>query len=207
MLLLHEDLSKEYYAILGVVSSYDGWLLIVKGWSVTLSLAGLGLGFQQRHFALFALAAVTGAAFWYLDGLMKGYQYRYYVRMREIEYTAYLINRVPLGGEYGDSSISAPRIDMTWGFRGYPVNDNNDPLPLPGPWWRRFASGGQELKPGADWRADEPERRSAQLIYSQLRIRFWWANVALPHAIAVILGTALFIAAALKAPGLQQLRL
>ena len=96
-LLLREDLSKEYYAILNVVSSYDGWLLIVKGWSVTLSLAALGLGFQQRHYALFALAAVTGAAFWYLDGLMKGYQYRYYVRMREIEYTAYLINHVTLG--------------------------------------------------------------------------------------------------------------
>ena len=44
-------------------SSYDGWLLIVKGWSVTLSLAALGLGFQQRHYALFFLAAVTGAAF------------------------------------------------------------------------------------------------------------------------------------------------
>ena len=29
---------------------------------------------------------------------MKGYQYRYYVRMREIEYTGYLINRVALGG-------------------------------------------------------------------------------------------------------------
>ena len=75
-LLLREDLSKEYYAILNVVSSYDGWLLVVKGWSVTLSLAALGLGFQQRHFALFALAAVTGAGFWFLDRPMKGYQYR-----------------------------------------------------------------------------------------------------------------------------------
>ena len=129
LLLLREDLSKEYYAILNVVSNYDGWLLIVKGWSVTLSLAALGLGFQQRHYALFALAAVTGAAFWFLDGLMKGYQYRYYVRMREIEYTAYLINRVTLGGEYGDKEISAPRIDMTWGFKGYPVNKDNEPPP------------------------------------------------------------------------------
>ena len=166
--------------------------------------------FLPSPLALFALAAVTGAAFWYLDGLMKGYQYRYYVyyvRMREIEYTAYLINRVPLGGEYGGKEISAPRIDMTWGFRGYPVNDNNEQLPLPRPWWRRFAQGGEEPKPGDDWRADEPERRSAQLIYSQLRVRFWWPNVARPDAIAVILGTALFIAAALKAPGLQQLRL
>ena len=57
---LRDDLSKEYYAILDVVSSYDGWLLIVKGWSVTLSLAALGLRFQQRHYALFFLAAVTG---------------------------------------------------------------------------------------------------------------------------------------------------
>lgn len=206
-MLLREDLSKEYYAILGVVSSYDGWLLIVKGWSVTLSLAALGLGFQQRHFALFALAAVTAAAFWYLDGLMKGYQYRYYVRMREIEYSVYLINRVVLGGEYGDKGISAPRIDMTWAFRGYPVDTNNNPLPLPPAWWRRFAKGGQAPEPADDWRADEPERRSAQHIYSQLRVRFWWANVALPHAIAVILGVALFVAAVSKAPGLQQLHL
>jgi len=28
--LLHDDLSKEYYALLDVVSNYDGWLLIVK---------------------------------------------------------------------------------------------------------------------------------------------------------------------------------
>ena len=33
---LREDLSKEYYAILDVVSNYDGWLDLVKGWSVAL---------------------------------------------------------------------------------------------------------------------------------------------------------------------------
>jgi len=40
-----------------------------------------------------------------------------------------------------------------------------------------------------------------------LRGRFWWVNVALPHAVAVVLGSALFIAAALNAPGLEQLHL
>ncbi len=180
-LLLREDLSKEYYAILDVVSSYDGWLLIVKGWSVTLSLAALGLGFQQRHFALFALAAVTGATFWYLDALMKGYQYRYYVRMREIEYTAFLINRVALGGEYRDRKISAPRIDMTWDFKGYGV------------------------RTGVDWRDQEPERRSPQKIHRDLRRRFWLTNVMLPHAIAFVLGLALFFAAWSKTAGLEQL--
>jgi hypothetical protein len=203
---LREDLSNEYYAIVNIVSSYDGWLLIIKGWSVTLSLAGLGLGFQQRHYALFALAAATGAAFWILDGLMKGYQYRYYVRMREIEYTAYLINRIALGGKYGDKGISAPRIDMTWDFKGYPVNKNTgEPLPLPRPWWRRVLRRADEPEPGYDWRADEPERRSPQKIYRDLRRRFWLANVMLPHVLAVVLGLTLFILAALKAPGFQQL--
>jgi hypothetical protein len=192
-MLLREDLSKEYYAILNVVSSYDGWLLIVKGWSVTLSLAALGLGFQQRHFALFALAAVTGAAFWLLDGLMKGYQYRYYVRMREIEYTAYLINRVPLGGKYSDKKISAPRLDMTWPFKGYPEEPEPDP------------DTHAEEEP--DWRANVPWRRSPEEIYSDLRRRFWWAQVMIPHVLAVVLGTGLFILAALKTPGFQQFHL
>jgi hypothetical protein len=204
--LLREDLSKEYYAILNVVSSYDGWLLIIKGWSVTLSLAGLGLGFQQQHFALFALAAVTGAAFWFLDGLMKGYQYRYYDRMREIEYTAYLINRVRLGGQYGEKEISAPRIDMTWPFKGYPVDKQGRPQPPRWSWWQRAVLDKKSKEP-KDWRADEPERRLPKNIYSQLRRRFWWSNVALPHAVPVVLGLALFIAAALNAPGLERLPL
>jgi hypothetical protein len=206
-LLLRKDLSKEYYALLNVITSYDGWLLIVKGWSVTLSLAALGLGFQQRHFALFALGATTAAGFWYLDALMKGYQYRYYVRMREIEYTAYLINRVPLGGEYCDKEISAPRIDMTWPFKGYPVDKRTrEPLAIPPPWRSRVLRRAKVRKP-EDWRADEPERRSPQHIYAQLRRRFWWPNVALPHLVAVGLGTGLFIAAALRAPGLDHLHL
>jgi len=217
--LLHDDLSKEYYALLDVVSNYDGWLLIVKGWSVTLSLAALGLGFQQRHYALFFLAAVTGAAFWLLDGLMKGFQYRYYVRMREIEYTAYLINRVTLGGLYGKEEISAPRIDMMWHFKGYPVDDKGNPKELArSRWWRRMlgfpqrsrASDGPsaEVPENPDYRASEPWRRKPQEIYWAMRHRFGWGNVMLPHVLAVVLGLLLFIiAAALNVAGFDHLRL
>src|SRR5664279_3322305 len=114
---LLDDLSKEYYALLDVVSEYDGRALTVKGWSVTLSLASLGIGLQQGHAGLFLLAALTGLAFWYIDLLMKGFQFRYYVRMRDIEYAAYLANRVPLHDPRGfDIVTSAPRVEMTWGF-------------------------------------------------------------------------------------------
>jgi hypothetical protein len=219
--LLREDLSKEYYAILDVVSNYDGWLLIVKGWSVTLSLAALGLGFQQRHYALFGLAAVTGAAFWLLDGLMKGYQYRYYVRMREIEYSAYLINRVALGGLYGEKKISAPRIDMTWSFKGFPVDEEFKKRQRLPAWrqrmWRKLGLP-ERPKPrpaeqaieseDPDYRASEPWRREPEEIDWDLRHRFGWSNVMLPHVLAVVLGLLLFIvAAALNAAGVNHLRL
>ena len=231
---LREDLGKEYYEVLGVVSNYDGWLLIVKGWSVTLSLAALGLGFQQRHYAFFGIAAVTGAGFWYLDGLMKGYQYRYYVRMREIEYTAYLINRVRFANsEYGENEISAPRIDMTWGFAGFPQHKDGTKWDLDTrrhrrhqralertrpPWWKRML--GRTGKPDpchdhppeppgpSDWRASEPWRREPWEIYCALRRRFWWANVMLPHAVAVVIGLLLLtIFASLNVAGVGDLRL
>jgi hypothetical protein len=126
--------------------------------------------------------------------------------MREIEYTAYQINRVPLGGEYGGKEISAPRIDMTWGFKGYRVAKDKPP-PDHDVRAEEPERGHYGHADDPDWRADEPWRRSPQDIYSALRARFWWANVALPHAVAVGLGAVLFIAAALNAPGLEQLRL
>ena len=35
---LREDLTREYYALVDLVAGADGRLIIVKGWSVTLSL-------------------------------------------------------------------------------------------------------------------------------------------------------------------------
>jgi len=175
---LREDLGREYYALLGVVSDYDGRLMVVKGWSVTLSLAGLGLGFQQRHSALFALAALTALAFWYTDALMKSYQMRYYSRMRDIEVAAYHLNALELPGL---GRFSAPRIDMSWHFSGTPST--------------------------RDWRADAPLRRTPSEIHSLLRRAKVLPNVLLPHAVAVLLGAGLFLGALLDAPGLADIPL
>lgn len=174
---LREDLSREYYALVDTVAGADGRLMIVKGWSVTLSLAALGLGFQQQHYALFGLGAATAAAFWFLDGLMKGHQLRYYGRMRDIEVAAYALNAVELGVL---GQVSSPRIDMYWGFRG------------------------QKGKP--DWRSDPPERRTAEQIRFLLLARFVLPNVMFPHVVALCLGAALFLAAAGDAWGLAPLQ-
>jgi hypothetical protein len=68
---LREDLGKEYFALASTVSDFDARLMVIKGWSVTLSLAALGLGFQQQHYALFGLGALTALGFWFLDLLVK----------------------------------------------------------------------------------------------------------------------------------------
>jgi len=173
---LREDLGREYYALVDLVAGADGRLMIVKGWSVTLSLAALGLGFQQQHYALFGLGAFTAAAFWFLDGLMKGHQLRYYSRMRDIEVAAYELNTVELP-ELG--TVSAPRIDMTWGFQG----KKGDP----------------------DWRGERPERRTPERIRRLMRVRFLLPNVMFPHVVAVLLGAVLFVAGATASFGLAPL--
>ena len=91
-----EDLAREYYALADAVASADGRVMTVKGWSVALSLAALGLGFQQSHYALFGLGAITAIAFWFLADLIKGHQVRHYSRLRDIEVAAHSLNAVEL---------------------------------------------------------------------------------------------------------------
>jgi hypothetical protein len=97
------DPEKEYYTLFEAVNEFDKRLIVVKGWSVTLSLVGLGAGFEAGHQGLFLAAAITSLGFWMLDGLMKQHQMRYYVRMREIEVAT-----------AESASGGGPRIDWSW---------------------------------------------------------------------------------------------
>ena len=202
---LLDDMSKEYYAIVDVLTGFDQRLMTVKGWSVTLSLAALGLGFQQGHYALFALAAVTASAFWIIEALTKRHQLRYYGRMRDIEVAAHSLNNVDLQlkvlreyhseaerrqakigatGEviqkYVDVAFSAPRIDWSWEFKG--------------------------KRQDGDWRGDPPIRRTQKEIRDMLFVAPLRPNVFLPHAVAVLLGIGLFLAAWADAPALSALK-
>lgn len=170
------DLNTEYYALLGTVTGFDQRQMTIKGWSVTLSLAALLVGFQEGHYALFGLGSATALGFWAMDLLIKGHQIRYYSRMRDIEVAAFGLNRVLVEGL---GEVSAPRVDMSWSYAG------GDP----------------------DWRTDPPWRRSPDELRHLLRRRVYvMPQVLLPHAIAVILGAVLFLAALVDAPGLASLQ-
>src|SRR5271155_3758715 len=91
---LHDDLQAEYAQLVDIVSAFDQRLLTIKGWGVTLSLASLGLGFQQNHYGLFLVAAVSGLAFWLVQATTKMHQMRYYPRMGDIEFISYELFQV-----------------------------------------------------------------------------------------------------------------
>jgi hypothetical protein len=125
---MNEDfLSKEYFALLELVKDFDRQLITIKGWGVTLSLAALGFGFQYAHYGLFLVAALSGFAFWVVEGLVKRYQIRYYMRIRDIEVFAY---EQHLAGK--SIGIASPQID--WSFdladqilRGESIDRNTKP--------------------------------------------------------------------------------
>jgi hypothetical protein len=104
-----EPLHTEYYAILATVAEFDKRILTIKGWGVTLSLAALAWGFQYMHYGLFLVAALSGLAFWLIEGAFKRHQMRYYLRMREIEVLEYERAQEQNGG-----GRSSPRIDWSW---------------------------------------------------------------------------------------------
>lgn len=170
------DLNREYYALLEVVTDFDQRQMTIKGWSVTLSLAALLLGFQEGHYALFGLAAATALGFWAMDLLVKRHQVRYYSRMRDIEVAAFGLNRVQVA-DLGE--VSAPRVDMSWSYDGGEPDWRTDP----------------------PWRRSPDELR--QLLRHRI---YWMPQVLLPHALAVALGAVLFVAALADAPGLAGLQ-
>jgi hypothetical protein len=93
---------QEYYKIVDIVRGFDDNLVTIKGWGVTLGLAAIGLGFKEKSWGYFLLAALSGLAFWGIESAVKGHQMRYYPRMREIEVQAYANN------------ATTPRMVWSW---------------------------------------------------------------------------------------------
>ncbi|HEX6022699.1 MAG TPA: hypothetical protein VFZ00_11935 [Solirubrobacter sp.] len=164
----HDGLREEYRELLAIVSAYDQRLLVIKGWGVTLSLANLGFGFQQDHYGLFLVAALSGLAFWVLEATTKLHQTRYYPRMGDIEVLSYELFSVPV--ERGRAST--PLIDWGWTTARQRL--------------RRPRHREAPMDPHT------PTPRPNVLTGSPMR-PWLWPHVMLPHAISVVAGIVLFV--------------
>jgi hypothetical protein len=166
---LHDDLQVEYAQLVDIVNAFDQRLLTIKGWGVTLSLASLGLGFQQNHYGLFLVAAVSGLAFWLVEATTKMHQMRYYPRMGDIELIAYELFRVPTPS----GPASSPLLDWGWYTAKLRVRGLKNP-----------DDSGLNPREPQSW-SETGEGRSAP--------PWLFPHVMLPHVVAVLIGTVLFV--------------
>lgn len=159
-----KELSTEYYKLLDIVNEFDKRLITIKGWGVTLSLGALALGFQYQHYGLFLVASVSAIAFWFIEGVFKKFQMRFYVRMRDIEVINFELSKYKL---HDGSIISTPQIDWSWKKApDYFKGTINEPL--------------------------RPERYNESSYYFYAFP--WFApHVCLPHIITMVTGGLLFI--------------
>jgi len=67
------------------IQNYDDLIFKIKGWTITLWVAAMGLAATQKqpYIALAVLPAILG--FWCLEAQRKKYQQRHILRMRYIE--------------------------------------------------------------------------------------------------------------------------
>lgn len=82
-----EFVKDEYLLLQGFYEDHDRRTLLIKGWSVTVAIAGLALGF-----AIWILSGIAAALFWLIDGKWRTYQYANRKRIKEIE--AYFRNKI-----------------------------------------------------------------------------------------------------------------
>ena len=78
-------LKDEYLLLLKFYEDFDARLIIIKGWSATVGVTAIGLGFQYGKRELWLFAAGAAAIFWLLEGTWKTFQYSYSPRIIEIE--------------------------------------------------------------------------------------------------------------------------
>lgn len=80
-------LKEEYFHLQNTIESFDQKALSIKGWSVTLSMAGIGLAFTQSVFPkyILLLAAFASLLFWIIEASWKVFQNSHYKRVEEIE--------------------------------------------------------------------------------------------------------------------------
>jgi hypothetical protein len=78
-------LKDEYIFLQNTYEDFDKRALMIKNWSVTVSLVALGLGVQYKTPLLWALACGATILFWIIEAKWKSFQYAFAPRIKEIE--------------------------------------------------------------------------------------------------------------------------
>jgi hypothetical protein len=81
-----KDLLKaEYFKLQDFYEGFDSKIQTIKGWSVTISIAAITIGFSAKNEYIWLLASLSSLVFWIMEAKWKAFQYYHYGRIAEIE--------------------------------------------------------------------------------------------------------------------------
>ena len=109
-----EFLREEYFHLQNTIESFDEKALTIKAWSVTLSMAGIGVAFTAKVPLLLLLSAGASLLFWLVEGSWKTFQQANYYRLKKIE--DYMQGKIPAEG------FRVPDITGAWSVGWREVN-------------------------------------------------------------------------------------
>lgn len=63
------ELSQEYVLLIGLIDSLDNKALIIKAWSITISMSGIGASFVSHTPVLLLLSSLSALIFWIMESM------------------------------------------------------------------------------------------------------------------------------------------
>ena len=78
-------IKQEYFKLQDFYEDFDKRAQVIKGWSITIALAGIASSFIYKVPYLCLLSSVSALIFWRIETLWKTFQFHYRRRIKEIE--------------------------------------------------------------------------------------------------------------------------
>lgn len=78
-------LKTEYFKLQDYYESFDSKAQTIKGWSTTVSLAAITLGFSSKNAYIWLFAALSSLVIWIIEAKWKQFQYCYAERIEQLE--------------------------------------------------------------------------------------------------------------------------
>ena len=75
----------EYLHLQELIQTFDQKALTIKAWSATISMAGVGIAYEQAEPSLLLISSVGALLFWLIEWRWKVFQSAHYGRIEEIE--------------------------------------------------------------------------------------------------------------------------
>ena len=78
-------LAKEYFQLQTIFEQFDDRALLIKGWSITVTLALLVKAVELKSATIAGLSAGAACVFWLIEAMWKSFQKGFVPRMEQIE--------------------------------------------------------------------------------------------------------------------------